>query len=260
VSGASAVYLGQVMHRRVRPRAHRLAYRVFSLLLDLDEIDGLSVRLRLFSRNRFNLLSFHDRDFGAGTDEPLRAQVERHLAEAGIEPDGGPIRLFAMPRILGYVFNPLSVYFCHRRSGVLAAILYEVSNTFGQRHSYLIPVEAGADGMIRQRCAKRFYVSPFMDMGLEYSFRVLPPGERIALSIGADDAEGRCLTAVVTGERRPLTDRGLLGACLACPLLTLKVIAGIHWEALRIWLKGVGVRERPSPPPSPVTISRSSAP
>src|SRR5262249_48726005 len=130
----SAIYAGTVMHQRLRPRRHRLRYRVFSLLLDLDELDEVAARLRLLSRNRFNLFSFFDRDHGDGRREPLRMQIERRLAAAAIAPDGGAIRLLAMPRVLGYVFNPLSVYFCYRRTGVLAAVVYEVNNTFGERH------------------------------------------------------------------------------------------------------------------------------
>src|SRR5690349_9418878 len=133
----SCLYSGSVMHRRLRPRPHRLRFGVFWMLLDLDEIDSLADGLRLFSRNGFNLTSFHARDHGDGSDIPLRQQAERHLRSAGIEPDGGRIELFCMPRILGYGFNPLSVYFCHRADGTLGAILYEVHNTFGERHSYL---------------------------------------------------------------------------------------------------------------------------
>ena len=256
MTGASALYVGQVMHRRVRPRAHRLRYRIFSLLLDLDEIDALAARLRLFSRGRFNLFSFHDRDYGAGTAEPLRAQVERHLAAAGLDPDGGPIRLLTMPRILGFAFNPLSLYFCHRRDGRLGAILYEVNNTFGQRHSYLIAVaQTGAGRAIRQDCAKRFYVSPFMAMDMHYAFRVAPPAERLSIAITGSDADGAILTAVHTAGRRALTDAALARAFATHPLLTVKVVGGILWEALRLWLKGVPVRDRPPAPDHAVSVT-----
>ena len=150
----STLYVGSVMHRRLRPRRHRLRYRVFWMLLDLDEIDRLPHIFRLFSRNRFNAVSFHDTDHGDGGATPLRAQVERHLAAAGIALDGGAIRLLCMPRIFGYGFNPLSVYFCYERNGLLAAILYEVHNTFGERHSYLIPTGKSADAVIDQKCPK----------------------------------------------------------------------------------------------------------
>lgn len=260
MSGASALYAGEVMHVRLKPRRHRLAYRLFSLLLDLDEIAGLDARLRLFSRNRFNVFSFHDRDYADPEAGPLKAQVERLLADAGLEPDGGAIRLLTLPRLFGYAFNPLSVYFCYRRDGSLIALLYEVNNTFGQRHSYLIPVRAGEVAPLRQKAEKRFYVSPFMDMGLTYSFRITPPGEALRIAILASDAEGPVLSAVQTATRRPLNDRQLLRVMLSYPLLTLKVIAGIHWEALWIWAKGIGLRPRPDAPDTPVSISPAHRP
>lgn len=260
MSEASALYAGDVMHVRLKPRRHRLAYRLFSLLLDLDEIAGLDARLRLFSRNRFNVFSFHDRDYADPEAGPLKAQVERLLADAGLAPDGGAIRLLTLPRLFGYAFNPLSVYFCYRRDGSLIALLYEVNNTFGQRHSYLIPVGAGEVAPLRHKAEKRFYVSPFMDMGLTYSFRITPPGQGLRIAILASDTEGPVLSAVQTATRRPLNDRQLLRVMLSYPLLTLKVIAGIHWEALWIWAKGIGLRPRPKAPDSPVSISPAHRP
>ncbi|MFT4053168.1 MAG: DUF1365 family protein [Novosphingobium sp.] len=251
---ASALYVGSVMHRRLRRRAHRLRYRIFSLLLDLDDIDALDGSLRLFSRNRFNLFSFHDRDYAASTNEPLRSQVERQLQAAGLSPDGGAIRLLTMPRILGFAFNPLSVYFCHRRDGRLAAILCEVNNTFGERHSYLLPVIGGAQPF-RQDCAKAFHVSPFMPMDLHYAFRVIPPEKRLSIAITVSDAQGVVMTAVHSAERRKLTDRTLLLAFVTQPLLTIKVAGGILWEALRLWLKGVPVHDHPAAPGQRVTVA-----
>jgi len=257
---ACALYAGAVMHQRLRPRRHRLRYRVFSLLLDLDDLDRVAARLWLFSRNRFNLFSFHDRDYGSGTSEPLRTQLERHMRAAGIDADGGPIRLLTMPRMLGYAFNPLSAYFCYRRSGALAAILYEVNNTFHERHSYLIPVPEEANGddgrAIRQVCPKQFYVSPFLNMDMTYSFRVVPPGRRVGIAISGRDTQGPIIVASLFAERFPLSDSGLALAFVTYPLLTLKVIAGIHWEALALWLKGIRLRKRPQPPDRTVTVGR----
>lgn len=250
----SALYVGTVMHRRIRPKAHRLRYRVFWMLLDLDAIDGLGRQLRLFSRNRFNVVSFHDSDHGDGSGEPLRAQAERHLLAAGIAPDGGAIRLLCMPRIFGYGFNPLSIYFCHRRDDALVAILYQVHNTFGERHSYLIRVDAPASDRIQQRCDKTFYVSPFLDMEMSYAFRVTPPHERVAVSIRGSDKDGPLIVATLAGERRPLTDRTLLRIMATHPLLTFKVIGAIHFHALLLWWKGVGLRTRPRAPEAAVTI------
>jgi DUF1365 family protein len=254
MSFRSALYVGSVMHRRLRPRPHRLRYRVFWMLLDLDEIDDLARGLRLFSRGRFNFASFHDADHGDGGGRPLREQVEGHLRDAGIDTGHGPIRLLCMPRVFGHGFNPLSVYFCHRHDQSLAAILYEVHNTFGQRHSYLIPVEATARSFVNQHCEKVFYVSPFMDMDMTYAFRVAAPAERVAVAIRTADKDGLMLVAALGGNRVALTDVALLGAVLTHPLLTLKVVGAIHWHALRMMLKGFRLRARPNPPPIPVTI------
>jgi uncharacterized protein len=250
----SVLYVGSVMHRRLRPRAHRLRYRVFWILFDLDEIDLLPRRLRLFSRNRFNAVSFYDADHGDGSGTPLREQVQSHLRAAGIETGGGPIRLLCMPRIFGYGFNPLSIYFCHRPDGSLAAVLYEVRNTFGQRHSYLIPVEPRGEAVIHQHCEKVFYVSPFMDMDLKYAFRISEPGQRVSVAIDTTDKDGLVLTAALAGGRTALTDGQLLRALAEHPAMTLKVIAAIHWQALRLLLKGFKLRPRPSPPGQSVTI------
>lgn len=248
---ASALYAGVVVHTRLRPTRHHLRYRVFSLLIDLDELPRLGTRL--LSHNRFNLFSFHDRDHGDGTDTPLRPQVEAHLRAAGYAVDGGAIRLLAVPRLLGYAFNPLSVYFCYRRDGSLMAVLHEVHNTFGQRHSYLLPADQWEGGVIQQSCDKHFYVSPFMDMALSYHFRIHPPADRVSVAIETRDATGPLLEAVFAGRRQTLSDATLLRACLAFPLLTLKIIAGIHWEALKLWRKGLRLVPRPPPPAHPVT-------
>lgn len=251
----SALYFGTVAHQRLRPVRHELSYRVFTLLVDLDELPQLARRLRLMSHNRFNLFGVYDRDHGGRADRPLRAQVEAALARAHI--DGvASIRLLCFPRMLGYVFNPLSVYFCHGADGALRAILYEVSNTFGEQHTYLIPV-TGGDDMVRQRCAKEFYVSPFMEMEGRYEFRLAAPGERLAVFIRQSDRQGPILDASLEGRRAPLDDRTLARAFLAYPLMTLKVIAGIHWEALHLWRKGMKVLPRPKPPEDAVTICES---
>lgn len=253
----STLYVGSVLHRRLRPRRHRLRYRVFWMLLDLDEIAPLAGGLRLFSHNRFNALSFHDADHGDGGDRPLREQVEADLERAGLDWRGGTIRLLCMPRILGYGFNPLSLYFCHDKSGALTALIYEVHNTFGQRHNYLIPVDGRAGAVIEQQCRKTFYVSPFMDMEMRYRFRVAMPAERVAVAISAADGDGVQLTAALTGRRRTMTDAALFRLLVSHPLLTLKVIAAIHWHALRLLLKGLKPRPRPLPPALPVTAVRA---
>ncbi|MET0275075.1 MAG: DUF1365 domain-containing protein [Phenylobacterium sp.] len=250
MSLASGLYAGLVTHARVKPRAHRLAYRVFMLLVDLDEAPTL--RLRTLGIGRFNLFGFDPARFGDGSRRPLKAQVEAHLAAAGID-HGGPVRLLAMPQVLGHGFNPLSVFFCHRRDGALSAILYEVRNTFGERHGYLIP--AADAPLVRQACAKDFYVSPFMDMALTYAFRIRPPGETTQVAIDVADADGLVLAASFLGRRRELTDAALLWAWLTHPWMSLGVFAAIHWEALLIWLKGGKLRAKPAPPAWTVTVA-----
>jgi len=250
---ASALYVGSVMHRRLAPRRHRLRYRAFWLLIDIEETDPLD-RLFLFSRNHFNLVSFHDADHGDGRGA-LRAYVERTLVQHGVDWDGGRIALLCMPRILGYVFNPLSIYFCYRLDGSLAALLYEVRNTFGQMHSYLLPVETQAP-LVHQRCAKVFYVSPFLGMDLTYDFRVAPPSDKVSVVVSAANPRGPVLVASLAGERRSLSDRALALTLLTHPLLTLKVVGAIHWEALKIWWKGIRLEPRPPAPAHPVTATR----
>ncbi len=242
----SALYVGSVMHRRLRPRRHGLRYRLFWMLIDLDELDRLGKELRVFSRNRFNLVSFHDTDFGDGTAAPLRRQVEGLLAGAGLTDAAARIELFAMPRILGYAFNPLSVWFCRDRDDALRAVVYEVHNTFGERHSYVLRVDGESDQALAQNTAKAFHVSPFLGMEMDYAFRVSPPGERVSVAIRGEDAGGPVIVAGLAGARRDLNDRALLRLLAAFPLMTLRVTAAIHWHALRMVLKGFRIHPHPA--------------
>ena len=165
-----------------------------------------------------------------------------------------------LPRVLGFVFNPISVYFGYGADGRLAGIIYEVTSTFGRRHSYVAAAETDAAGDVRQDAEKVLHVSPFMDMAMRYAFRVRPPGERMLVHIAARDSEGPMLSAYFGGERRALSDRAVAAALLTHPLLTWKVVAGIHWEALKIWLKGVTLRPEPPDPATPLTVGRSVSP
>ena len=253
----SAIYRSTVMHHRVQPFRHRFTYRVFSLLLDVDEIPALPERLRLFSHNRFNVLSFHDRDFGPGDGTPPRAWVEQVLADHGHGAPVGRIKLLCFPRLWGYVFNPLSIYYIYDDQEALRTILYEVTNTYRDRHSYLLPVKDD-DPVIRQACDKNLYVSPFIDMEARYHFRLKDPGETLNVAIREEQlvnghADGNVLFAAQSGTRQDLTDAALLRAVLAHPLMTLKVTAGIHWQALRLWRKGAKVFAHGTPPADPVS-------
>jgi DUF1365 family protein len=251
----SAIYAGTVTHRRLRPKRHRLRYRLFSLLLDIDEIPALCTRLRLLSHRRFNLLGFDERDHADGSGKSLRGWAEVHLARAGIYLDGGPIRLLAMPRVLGYGFNPISVWFCYRKDGSLAALLHEVHNTFGERHTYLIPVsEDDGPTDINQTCGKVFHVSPFMAMNMRYDFRIHAPDERMSLAIRGGDSDGTLIVAVLAMRRRELNDAALLRIFFGTPLLTLKVISAIHWQAARLWIKGLRPYPRPTAPKCAVSF------
>ncbi|HSG03924.1 MAG TPA: DUF1365 domain-containing protein [Marinobacterium sp.] len=239
----SSLYAGQVMHHRFAPKRHRFIYRVVSALLDLDEIESSGFKMRLFSVNRFNLFSWHNKDHGDGTDRPLTQQIRRLLVKSGLEQYQTNIKLLCYPRILGFVFNPLSVYYCYDQADRLGVILYEVSNTFGERHTYLIPVAEG-ETVVRQRAAKAFYVSPFMPMQADYQFRMQPPAERVAVCIRQSLNQSSLLHAMFTGERQELNDKALFGVFVKYPLMTLKVMAGIHWEALQLWRKGVKLQPR----------------
>ena len=238
---AFGVYRGVVVHVRDRPVTHLLRYRIFMLLIDLDQAPAVIRRLRWLSGGRFDLMSFRERDHGDGSDRPLKAQVQERLAGAGLRADG-PVRLLTMPRILGCAFNPISVYFCHRPDGRLAATVYEVSNTFGERHSYV--VAANGEPVQLQAADKQLYVSPFIDMAMTYSFVVRPPGETVNLTIQVEDGDGWVMTAAFTARRHSLTDENLIAAWLAHPLLIPGVVFGIHWEALKLFLKGLRVRHR----------------
>ena len=236
---ASCIYAGEIMHHRMAPQSHRFCYRAFAMLLDLDELPALDKTSRLFGYNRRALVSFHDRDHGPGDGSNLRAWAEGHMAQAGLDVTCGPIRILCLPRMFGYAFNPISVWFCHRRDGVLAAVIYEVCNTFGERRSYLIPADPDTPGggILRQSCAKVFHVSPFLPIKGEYRFRLGVPDKTLMLQIRhVIDGRPRMI-AVQTGKRLPFTATSLARIVLRFPAMTFKVFAAIRFEALRLWLK-----------------------
>lgn len=258
MSGATSfLYVGKVVHQRVRPRRHRLSYSVFSMCLDIDHIDAVASTVRGFSRNRFNWASFHDRDHGAGDGVPVGDHVRGVLAAAGLARFGERVQILCYPRILGYVFNPLSVYFCSAGDEAPGVIVYEVNNTFGERKSYVIPVALGGGPVVRQSCVKEMYVSPFTNAEGRYTFSIRPPGENVDdvfVGITLHDEHGAVLNARFQGRRTPLTSGGLWAALVAHPLMTLKVVGGIHLEAARLWTKGVPLVPRHVSPRYSLTV------
>jgi DUF1365 family protein len=245
----ACVYSAEVMHRRLFRAAYRFRYRVFSLLLDIDALDRVAARSAIFSRNRFNLLSFHDRDHLPAGERDLRAWAERVLADGGIDARGLRIRLLCFPRILGLVFNPLSLWYCESAAGRPVAVIAEVRNTFGERHCYLLRPERSACGWpLRAAHTKDFHVSPFIGMQARYEFRLSQPNGRLQVVIREYQDNRLMLVATQTGHRRPFTTTQLAYQALRVPLQTLKIMAAIHWQAMKIWLQGERFHRKPAPP------------
>jgi uncharacterized protein len=241
----SCLYECQVLHRRLSPKRYALRHALFMFYLDLDELDELSRRLWLFSRNRHNLYSFRDTDHmpGCGTaGAPLRARLAEYLASRGLTLAADcRVRLLTLPRIAGYVFNPISVYFClaANTEAPLHAIA-EVGNTFREQKLYLLPTPQTADGrQFRLRVPKHYYVSPFSSLTLQFDFRLQSPQAALELRVDDYDGEQCVLRSGLWGSRRALSDARLAWYAIKYPLLTLQVIGLIHWHALRLWLRGV---------------------
>ncbi|MGL4395487.1 MAG: DUF1365 domain-containing protein [Hyphomicrobium sp.] len=248
---ASALVSGHVVHKRLRPSPHALRYGVFSLLIDVDDIAKIAAGLRLFSHNRFNVFSLHDRDYGAGDGQSLAHVARAALDAAGRPSAGRTIRLLTYPRILGYAFNPLSVYYVDAPDGSLETVIYEVSNTFAERTSYVVPAGApAAGGVYAQACRKAMYVSPFADAAGRYSFRIVEPrlGADMVVGVLFSDGAGPLIKTHFCGRVGALRDGALAAAALRYPLMTLKIIVAIHYEALKLWVKGIPLTSRPVSP------------
>lgn len=251
----AALYVGETTHARLEPRPHSFSYRLFQILIDVDHVGAELAGLKLLRRGRFGLFSFTERDHGSRDGRPLREWVEGKLDEAGLQIEVASIRLLCFPRVLGFVFNPLSLFFVHDRGGALAAVIYEVNNTFGQTHAYVLPAQGG--GREKQMAEKRFYVSPFYRVEGEYRFDIAPPGEDFHLAIVKTRRGAPDFTASLTERRVSLTDARLLALFFAMPLMTLGVVAAIHWEALRLWVKGAPFGARPPGPRAGASLGRA---
>lgn len=258
-TSAASLYVGDVMHARLKPFLHRFNYRVMSLLIDLNRLEDADRQSILFGVNRRALYSFHERDHGRRDGTSLSAYAADCARAHGIDLAGGKVLLLCYPRLLGYAFNPLSVYFCFDAIDGLALMIYEVRNTFRQMHHYVLPVapdERRAE-LIRQQQDKTFYVSPFIEADMRYHFRISRPGDAVRIRILETDAEGPLLAATFLGRRRPLTSSSLANAFLALPFVTAKIIAAIHWQALRLWWKGANLA--PGAPAGKASLDRQQA-
>ena len=234
---SSRIYVGKVIHRRFKPKNHYFKYRVFSLLIDLDDLNEIDNKIKLFSYNKFNIISFFDKDHGDRDGTSLKNWVKKKLENIGIDNKEVKIKLFCYPRILGYVFNPLSVFFIYDKYDKIIALFYEVKNTFGEQHTYIFKAEDNET--LRNSCVKKFHVSPFIDMECNYKFRVNKPSDKISVIIDQSDNDGKLLFASQDGTAKEFSNKNLFVSYIFHPLMTFKVIVAIHYEAFKLWLKGI---------------------
>ncbi len=233
----SSIYNGTVIHKRFKPKVHFFRYKVFSLLIDLSELNVLEKKINFFSHNSFNLISFFDKDHGERDGSSLINWVNKNLKENNIFFEDIKIKLLCYPRILGYVFNPLSVFYVYDKKDNLISILYEVKNTFGEQHTYIFKVKN--NDILQHSCSKKFHVSPFIEMNCNYYFKTLKPGEKISVIIDQYQLNEKLLFASQDGKRADFTSRELIKSYLKHPLMTLKIISAIHFEAFKLWAKGI---------------------
>ena len=237
----SCIYNGEVTHTRFKPVRHFLKYKSFSLFIDLDEMTELSRSISIFSYNSFNIFSFYDKDHGGRDGGSLKEWVFKNLSNFEIKENITNIKILCYPRIFGYVFNPLSIFYCYEKEK-LKVIFYEVKNTFNEQHTYIFKIKDNVE--TTQKCKKRFYVSPFMDMETYYNFKLNNPKKKLSVLIRQTDAEGTVLTATQTGEKKELSFKQLLVNFFKYPFMTIKIIGSIHYEAFLLWKKGAIYRKR----------------
>ncbi|MEO0411488.1 MAG: DUF1365 domain-containing protein [Pseudomonadota bacterium] len=253
-----SLYKCLVVHKRFAPKVHGFRYRVFSALLDLNDLASADrAGGWLFGVNRRALLSFRDKDHGPGDGTPAGDWARTVLNNSKTDWDGTSLHLLCFPRMWGYVFNPLAIYYARNADGGLAAVLYQVSNTFGERHSYIL----AGDGtpIARHSIDKGFHVSPFMDMEQRYEFTLTAPGKQLSIVIDEFSPDGKTLVATQTGIKRPFTKKAMAKLVARHPLMTLKIMAAIHYEALHLWRKGIRFYKKPAPPKTAQTYGGANA-
>jgi len=251
------ISFGRVHHTRLRPAEHAFAYGIYFIRIPLRSIAHDTTKPALFSFNRFNLLSFHEKDHGDGK-QALITWIDTLLQKEGITDADGEIWLQAFPRVLGYVFNPVSFWFCHRQDGTLRAILAEVRNTFGEKHCYLLDTGDSMPYGIELKASKSFHVSPFCEVHGQYRFRFMHTTqeesgrivERTVARVDHDDPQGPLILTSISGIAQSLSNGSILRAFFFYPMMTLGVIVKIHWQALKLWYKRVPFFSKPQPPSS----------
>ena len=235
---SSSIYNGTVIHKRFKPKVHFFKYKVFSILIDISEINLLHKNLKIFSYNRFNIISFYDADHGPRDGTSVKEWVIKNLKDNQIDTKDIKIKLLCYPRIFGFVFNPLSVFFIYNKKSELISILYEVKNTFDEQHTYIFKNREN-ENLIKHTCKKKFHVSPLIEMNCTYFFKILKPGDKISVIIDQYDEGGKLLYASQDGSRIDLNNKNLFLSYLKHPLMTFKIIAAIHFEAFKLWIKGI---------------------
>jgi|TARA_B100002051_G_scaffold263369_1_gene287015 DUF1365 family protein len=233
----SKIYTGKVIHKRFKPKEHYFKYNVFSLLIDLNELEEINKYINFFSYNKFNIISFYDKDHGDRDGSSIKLWVKKNLRNIGIMTEDISIKLLCYPRIFGYVFNPLSTYFIYNKHSELISIFYEVKNTFGEQHTYIF--KAQDEKTVQNKCKKKFYVSPFIEMDCEYHFKTLNPREQLSVVINQNDKDGKLLFASQDGISKDFNNKNLILSYLTHPLMTFKIIGAIHYEAFKLWAKRI---------------------
>ena len=233
----SKIYTGKVIHKRFKPKEHYFKYNVFSLLIDLNELEEINKDIKFFSYNKFNIISFYDKDHGDRDGSSIKLWVKKNLRNIGIMTEDISIKLLCYPRIFGYVFNPLSTYFIYNKHSELISIFYEVKNTFGEQHTYIF--KAQDEKTVQNKCKKKFYVSPFIEMDCEYHFKTLNPREQLSVVINQNDKDGKLLFASQDGISKDFNNKNLILSYLTHPLMTFKIIGAIHYEAFKLWAKRI---------------------